>query len=373
MEADNLADLAVQLLTGLVSGAGNGLKQGVTDLVRGRLSQLAEGRAALNRLDAAPADPAAVAGMRDLLIAVLTADPAFRQELERRWAVAFTTAGRDQIGGDRTTIHVGDNMRGHISIGAAPAPANRGTRFALAGAALVAILGIAFGVYWVVHRQSADSKSGQSAPSSSLPSMPSMSSMPGVTGTPYAASPLAPPPVMPEASGQDVGATGRQAMAIVPDLRSLPSGWTTEMGPTTPPDGCEDRSSGMCRMATGAAGAVYRTTSSARAMFSVVTYPGEIAAVGGYRSAVAAVSAEQGTSALQVPSVGDQSTGLARPAGSGKAGQIMLRAGNVVCAVGYQSDSGGPDVAMLTRLATTVVERARQAGRGEQPTARVSG
>ncbi|MBW5426124.1 hypothetical protein GKQ77_31975, partial [Streptomyces sp. BG9H] len=86
MELTELVSQAVRVVTEPASGtrpaAATGARQGVLDLVRQRLGGTPSGAAALAAVDARPADPAALAGLREELDAEVLADCDFAAALD---------------------------------------------------------------------------------------------------------------------------------------------------------------------------------------------------------------------------------------------------------------------------------------------------
>ncbi|WP_372408549.1 hypothetical protein [Streptomyces luteireticuli] len=347
MEAGNLADAAVQWLTAVASGAGSGLGQGVADLVRRRMSQSPDGRAALNRIDANPADPAARAAARTVVVGLLDLDPAFRYELDRASTVLVApSAGRDQ-----THIHVNGRVKGSISVGTAAVPATgagNGWRIALVVLLLVVILVAGF----VIYRAVGGRQGGGDSSSPSSPSAPARSAPGAVTAS----------------------LDNDRVAAIVPDLRSMPAGWTSAKSPGTFENGCK-ADEPTCAGATGAAEAAYKPPGSeGEVSVGAVAYSSADAAAKAYARLIAEAASKGGMSELPVPAVGDQYTGMRVTQKLGTMVGIAVRVGNVISMLNYGGKTlPSPDVSVLNPVAVAVAERARQAQRGEQPSARVGG
>ncbi|MFF3640882.1 hypothetical protein [Streptomyces sp. NPDC002564] len=165
MEAAELAAVAVGLVaatvTGAATGAGESVGAAVTEAVRARLGASERGRAALDRLDADPAAPAAREEAQGVLAEEIEADPEWRRRLVVQVsAPSSRTSDSIVITGSRVS-------RSHIALGPLTINNTPGTRVFLAAALVLVLALVSLGTYGAVQVFTSDDSPGTASPRAS--------------------------------------------------------------------------------------------------------------------------------------------------------------------------------------------------------------
>ncbi|MBO1414905.1 hypothetical protein [Streptomyces sp. FH025] len=152
------------------------------------------------------------------------------------------------------------------------------------------------------------------------------------------------------------------AQAVLPDLSSMPTGWTTASPPELRP--CGDNPN--CPKAAGAA--EFRGPNRAWARFEISGFDSTETARQGYQ----VVTQENDGKRLAMAPTGDQS--MAYEVSSSDA-TTVIQVGTTLLRIehGAGYTTGSYDMPLLERLAAMFAERSQQAQNGQTPTARVEG
>ncbi|MGC4951060.1 hypothetical protein ACLQ2N_33330 [Streptomyces sp. DT224] len=326
MEASALAAMVVAIMTATATEAAGAVGQGagtaLTDALRARLAATERGRTALNTLDRAPDDPAALTSARSAIQEEIEADPELSRQLRVHLNVPSTHAtGSVMINGSKVS-------RSSIALG--PLTVNN-TRAGRAVIALIAALLVALVVVAV-----------------------------------YGGAKVLLPDDSP---GLSQGGGGRNAVRtlnadevrrVIPDLASMPGDWkrdgSVESG--------ENKKAG-CSVAQGKFVSAYGRDSSGtvvRSMFRVWSCSSAAASAKAFEASRAALA--DGTDELPLSELGDQrAAATTRDAALDETtARAAIRVGTVLIGLEY-----GPALstdqewtAEFEQLATVVADRAQQ-------------
>ncbi|MBB5926796.1 hypothetical protein [Streptomyces echinatus] len=366
MEASELTAWVMTLLTQASNGAagaiGGAAGAEASRLVRERLGSSSEGRAAL---DPENGDPDEAARQ---VTAVLNADPGFAGRLERlheaaqRQPSAAPYAGRDIY-----QASVGERAKNNtIAFGPLTLRKDRAP-ITVTALLLVVALVLGFAVYGLVQALSGDSRSGAHGTASG-----------GQTGAT-------------DSDGSDVPWTGNEAAggeggwkdapvrdlqlakAILPDLRSMPAGWSLAEKAETQTV-TSDSCSGDCGGLLSEGEVTYAVSgTSDQASIQVEAYETVDTAATGYEQRADNVGSGDSVASMSLEQLGDKSVAFSRQEYTGSeytyAMATVVRAGTVVIRVTYGGGYDKLDSAVLSGIARMVTERARQAQNGEEPSA----
>ncbi|MFC5658169.1 hypothetical protein [Streptomyces nogalater] len=367
MDTASLASAAVPLVVAAITGAGTAIGtqtvQMVSGLVRERLDGSEQGRAALTGLDRAPDDSAAAGRLHAALRDVLDADPAFARQLLSLFEAPPPPPQPPAPAGS-VVIGDGNRLRGsNISLGPLTISTTRGGPGALL--ALVAlVMGIvALAVYGGVRAIGVDDSPGPGSGTSTRQDALREGGVPGASadGAENAPAGGQPRPVL---GDRDV------VTSVLPGLDAVPGGWTQESAPRV-----LDASASQCRSALPGVlfcgEATYKDPSTRNvAGFEIYALSSVQAAKSAYQEI-----RKKSPPSMALPALGDESHATGgRETSSGKTVMSVVRVGSVVAGVTYGIEAvdwteafGGDHLEILTRM---LVERARQAGDGQSPTAR---
>lgn len=348
-------------ITGLAGGVGNGLgavaAEEVRRLVRDRLGMFEEGRAALARLDEDPTPPEAEEGVRAQLTAALTGDPEFALRIQQ-------AAQRDALraGGNINSISIGGGVKGStITIGPVTLKKTPGVVAALAALAVAMVLLLAFGGYGVVQLLRSDDSPAASSGSGGPGDIVAGDTDPGTAESGGSGQKLVTPI-------KDLG----RFKAILPNLRSLPPGWSTKHSDEAP-GGSQECKQQDCKGKLFD-GSVLFSKSGTDLMFRVSSYDSATTALAGYASLVEATQELPDTSPMSLDSVGDESTPFSVEEYTGSETKytmaVVVRVGTVVSRVDYGNSYDPVDPATALSLTQMIAERAQQAQNGKTPDAK---
>lgn len=387
--AGNLALSAVQVLTAMATGAGTETGRALGDLIRARLGTSDEGRAALARVSAEPADPTAAQALQEAIREAIAADSEFQSR------VAAALAGPPPAASPAPTIShsyegsivigAGSKVRrSQISLGALTINNTRSARVSLTALAalLVALLALAAygGAQVVMGDDSPGASSGTSPHSSRTAS--SGSSAPSPSG------------------GASVPVVRDAALAekILPGPDSLPAGWKFASGSPqkgkcrdgrvgsekdgTPHYICKDSLLDLTAWYDPAAIPTFDNDPAApsgydKVYIEVVTYASQDGAAQGYlgQKAEKANHPPDGVTEEVLPSYADEAAffSVSYPGlnGSGDIGEArsVMRNGTVMFSITIRNEHGrNVDLQMLTDLSTIVTQRTSEALAGRTPT-----
>lgn len=380
--AGNMALSAVQVLTAMATGAGTETGRALGDLIRARLGTSDEGRAALARVSAEPADPTAAQALQEAIREAIAADSEFQSR------VAAALAGPPPAASPAPTIShsyegsivigAGSKVRrSQISLGALTINNTRSARVSLTALAalLVALLALAAygGAQVVMGDDSPGASSGTSPHSSRTAS--SGSSAPSPSG------------------GASVPEVRDAALAekILPGPDSLPDGWKFAGG--SPQQGkCREGRVGseedgtlhyICKDSLLDLTAWYDPAAAAgfdKVHIEVVTYSSHDGAAQGYlgEKAEEANHPPGGVTEERLPTYCDEAAffSASYPHINGLDGSVdmaearsVFRCGTVMFNIYVINEHGlNVDLVTLTDLSRIVAGRAEQALRGETPT-----
>ncbi|QUW93717.1 hypothetical protein [Streptomyces sp. V17-9] len=204
MDANDLASIVTQMISGLATSVGSGVGtaagEEVSRLVRERLGGSEEGRTALARLDEEPGSGEAQTQLRTVLARSLAGDPDFAARVEGAASRNTLHSGRDMT--VQTVSVSGSTVKGTINIGPLTITKSPGGYLALGAAVVVLALLLAFGTYGTVRVITLED-SPDTRPT-------------GSTTTPNAGSGPRLEPVT----------TKNAVKAAMPDQSALPAGWS---------------------------------------------------------------------------------------------------------------------------------------------------
>ncbi|GGO96479.1 hypothetical protein [Wenjunlia tyrosinilytica] len=364
MEAANLASLVVQVMSGAATAAGNGVGQAVSDLVRERLGRSEQGRAALAGSDAAPADPTAAQGLRTALQDALAADTEFAGLVAAALA-GPAPSGAPPVPPGHTTGSVvigGSSLRGsQISLGPLTISNTRSGRGLLVALASLFVALVALATYGGVHMigggDTPGAAPGTRARDGGLPGGVQDATGDGGGGG---------------GGGKQVTLTrAEQVKAVLPDLRSMPSGWTLDTGPDV--ESARGCSKANCEGMLFGGGVQYTEPGNVdKAEFGVAAYSSAKKAAAGYDVIVR----QNHGRPVSLPAIGDRSSAV-ESVSEAKFETFVLVGSVVVGVEGQGSTStggagGGFDPATLEAMTRMIAERAQQAQNGRTPAASVN-
>ncbi|MGC0334063.1 hypothetical protein RKD23_007053 [Streptomyces sp. SAI-170] len=160
MDAPDLAAMAAQALSAAASGAAN---TAASDLVRGRLSQSARGRAALDELTDAPNDPEAGRNVRAALTEEINTDAEFAGRLH----VLLRTSSEQHSG---SVVLTGSTVtRSQIALGPLTINNTRAGRLSLGTGIVLAVLLVVLSAYGGMRLLVDKGDSPRNVPSESAP------------------------------------------------------------------------------------------------------------------------------------------------------------------------------------------------------------
>lgn len=365
MDPTELVSQTVRVVTefagGAATAAATGVGQAVSDLVRQRLGGTPSGQAALAAVDAQPGDPAAVAGLHSELNAGVAADQEFAAALAA--ALAPVLAGPPpeeppmQTIQNSVVIDGGSRVRGNtISLGPVTFNNTPSGRTALGAICVALATLVALLVYGSIQALDGDSP-GSQARGGSDPGQGQQK-----TGTDS------------NETGNDTAGVGNADRAmplgdaqavrnVLPDERSLPSGWTESSAPTADVSSQDDGS-------TFEGEAEYLGRYSMETQFLVRSYPDEGTAQTAF-DALTSKARKEGASSLTMAQIGDQVAAFSISTSQGDAyvthttRSTVVRTGTVLTSVvGNDNESrsySSTDLESLTRLLS---DRARTAQTG---------
>ncbi|MEU0053823.1 hypothetical protein [Streptomyces sp. NPDC006309] len=377
--AGSMALSAVQVLTAMATGAGTEAGRALGDVVRARLGTSEEGRAALARVSAAPADPNATQGLQEAIREAIEADPDFQHR------VAAALAGSSQAAPpaytishsyeDSIVIGAGAKVRrSQISLGPLTINNTRSARVSLTAAAALLLALLALAAYGGAQVIAGDDSPGVVS-SGTSPRSPRTAS-----SAPSAPSGGAPVPVVSDAA---------LAEQILPGPESLPDGWTFASG-SPQKETCLNGRVGVekdgtlrdiCKHSLLDLTAWYNAGPEAgfdKVHIEVVTYSSHDASAQGYlgQRAEEASSPPSGVTEETLPSYCEDSAffsviypGILTGVDKGEA-RSVVHCGTVMFNIYARNEHGtSVDLDTLSNLTHTVATRAQQALKGETPTA----
>ncbi|CAL9284140.1 hypothetical protein [Streptomyces sp. SudanB182_2057] len=364
MDTAGLASAVVPLVVAAVTGAGTAIGtetvQMVSGLVRERLGNSEQGRAALTGLDRAPDDSTAADRLHAALREALDADPAFAGRL---LSLCEAPPPPQQPPAPPGSVVIGDGNRlrgSHIALGPLTISTTRGgpgTLVAL-GALILAIVALA--VYGGVRVVGGDDSPGRGGGTSSGQDTVREGGGAGAS----ADGSLAGGRLRPVLRSRDV------VESVLPGLDAVPGGWAQESGPKV----LDGDTSRCLADPTGVlfCGTVkYQDPATNNITeFAVFAHSSVSAAKSAYQS-----MRKDSPPSVALPALGDESHAFGGGgSSSGKTVTSVVRFGSVVVGVAYRIEAvdwtetfGGDHLETLTRM---LVDRVRQACDGQAPTAR---
>ncbi|GAA4825016.1 hypothetical protein GCM10023220_68570 [Streptomyces ziwulingensis] len=379
--AGNMALSAVQVLTAVATGAGTEAGRALGDVIRARLGTSDEGRAALARVNVAPADPAAALGLQEAIREAIAADPEFQDRVAA--ALAGPSVAAPPVNtishSYRDSIVIGASSkvrRSQISLGPLTINNTRSARASLTAAAALLLTLLALAAYG-----GAQVIAGPDSPGASSGNSPR---------SPRAAS--SGPSSAPSPSGGASVQVVRDAVLakqILPGPESLPDAWTFASG-SPQKDTCRNDRVGtekdgtlhyICKDSLLSWTAWYDPGEAAgfdKVRIEVVTYSSLDAAAEGYlgMKAEEANNPPSGVTQETLSSYGWESAlfsvaypGISAVDGVDRAqARSVVRCGTVMFSVYVMNEHGSEvDLDTLNALSKTVVTRAQQALLGEPP------
>lgn len=326
------ANAAVAGASGAAGAAAGGM---IVDLVRGRLGAVSQGTEAVAAVELSPDDPDARARLHEKLAAVLAEDPAFAAYLASVLAPPPPASPPSLVG----SINIDRNgrARGTFVLGdQAVTKIRRGSPGALAG--LVVIAALLVTAIYGLGRLVTDDDGGRA---------------PGGNG----------------GGGRQVKVLDDPAVvsSVVPDLHSMPTGWTTRSTGSlkSGADACPEATD--CKGVLHTAQASFRNPFDQSASFAVVACASAADAQRLYED-IARTGLGSG-SPLAMPALGDQSSAAEMSKGQGLA---LARVGTTVVYVSEKGSNDDYEVETLQALAQMVAQRAQEAQNGLTPTARAT-
>lgn len=377
--AGSMALSAVQVLTAMATGAGTEAGRALGDVVRARLGTSDEGRDALARVSADPADPAAAQGLQEVIREAIAADPEFQGRVAAAMAgpspatpPAHTISHSYK---DSIVIGAGSKVRrSQISLGPLTINNTRSARASLTAAAALLLALLALAAYGGAQVISGDDSPGVSSGTSSR-------SPRTASSAPSAPSGGASVPVVRDAAS---------AEQILPGPESLPDGWAFASG-SPQKDTCRNRVGTekdgtlryICKGSLVDLTAWYTPGAAAgfdKVYIEVVTYSSHDAAAQGYlgEKAEEANNPPSGVTEESLPSYCEHSAFFSAtyPGIIGIDGvdrgeaRSVVHCGTVMFSIYVMNEHGSSvDLNTLSALSQTVANRAQQALNGETPTA----
>ncbi|MFF7091994.1 hypothetical protein ACFY9A_06295 [Streptomyces rubradiris] len=345
-------------VTGAGSAIGTETVQMVSGLVRERLGNSEQGRAALTGLDRAPDDSTAADRLHAALREALDADPAFAGRL---LSLCEATSPPQQPPAPPGSVVIGDGNRlrgSHIALGPLTISTTRGGPGTLVALGALVLAIVALAVYGGVRVIGGDASPGRGSGATSREGGGAGASADGADDS------LAGGRLRPVLRSRDV------VESVLPGLDAVPGGWAQESGPKV-----FDADTSRCLAdPTGVlfCGTVEYADPATNniAEFAVAAHSSVSAAKATYQSI-----RKDGPPSVALPALGDESHAFGRGgSSSGKTVTSVVRFGSVVVGVTYRIEAvdwteafGGDHLETLTRM---LVDRVRQACEGQAPTAR---
>ncbi|WP_405412589.1 hypothetical protein [Streptomyces decoyicus] len=338
--AGSLAVNAVQVLTAMATGAatavGTGSGQLVTELVRRRLGDSEQGRAAVAGVSADPTDPQAAEGLRSVLQETLTADPEFAGRLAQ--ALAGHPPASPPTYTHSVVVDGRSKLRSsQISLGPLTISNTRNTRSSLGAAVALLVVLLVLGTYGAVRLFT-----GDDAPDSA----PDQQS-----GMPVTVAKVIDDPA--------------RAESVFPGPGSLPKGWELKKP--------EARVCGtfrlVCENSLLDIEAYYGGPEESGAHLEMFTYPSAGEASAGYKEQKAFEMDRYGDVPITVGDIDADEAAAVGMTGTGTtvlSRQGVLRSGTVVIAFSGEASEG-----QLRAFMRALAARAQQLQAGEKPTAAI--
>ncbi|MCX5166158.1 hypothetical protein OOK39_44780 [Streptomyces sp. NBC_00264] len=327
-------EAVAQTATAAATAAGSAIGGMAVDLVRSRLSSVDQGEEAVSAVEETPDDPDARSRLREKLSQVLSEDPAFAAYLASVLAPPKPTEPRTIAGS--INVDRGSRARGTFVLGnQAVTKIRRGDPWALVAivAVVVVMAAAAYGIFLLA--------TGDDGPPS------------------------------PDA-GHRVTALRDSAMvkAVVPDLHSMPSGWTVSSPASLAPGtaACKGLGVDQCEGILSVARAWFDNPYDESADFLVTAWASADDAQRFYDRVTRQVKQVSGATPVAMPAFGDQSIAIERSDGMNKSGLAYVRVGTTVVAV-EQVHYVNFRLSALEALTQMVAERAQEAQDGRTPTA----
>ncbi|WP_143570652.1 hypothetical protein [Streptomyces acidiscabies] len=359
-----IMSLLAQASNGAAGAIGGAAGAEASRLVRERLESSPEGRAALAPENGDPGEAA-----RQVTNA-LDADPMFAGALAQLYEAAKRQPSTaPHVGRDMYQASIGDRAKNNtIAFGPLTLRRDRAP-VTVTALLLVVALVLGFAVYGLVQAIDGGSESGSGAhgtasggQSGSMDSSgsdgPSAESKPTEAGDSWKAAPV-----------RDL----RLAKAILPDLRSMPAGWSSAQAAeiqAATSDSCASDCGGL--LSEGEVAYAVSGTSD-QASIQVEAYDSVDTAVAGHEKRTNSVRSDDGVASMSLEQLGDESVAFSRQEYTGSeytySMAAVVRAGTVVIRVTYGGGYDELNSAVLSGVARLVTERARQAQNGEEPSA----
>ncbi|MFI9029965.1 hypothetical protein [Streptomyces sp. NPDC053560] len=337
--ATTAVEAVAQAATAAATAAGSAIGGMTVDLVRSRLSSVDQGEEAVLAVEETPDDPDARSRLREKLSQVLSDDPAFAAYLASVLAQPKPTEPRAIVGS--INVDRGSRARGTFVLGnQAVTKIRRGDPGALVAVVAVVIV-MALAGYGIARLATGDDG-----------------------------------PPSPDA-GHRVTALRDSAMvkAVVPDLHSMPSGWTSS-SPASLTSGtaaCDDLGEDQCEGLLSVVEASFDNPYDQSADFVVAAWASADDAQRFYDRFTQQVKKASETTPVAMPAFGDQSLAIERSDGMNKSGEAYVRVGTTVIAVSEGKSEhvhyANYQLSMLKALTQMVTERAQEAQDGRTPTA----
>ncbi|MFI6019156.1 hypothetical protein ACIBCP_16220 [Streptomyces sp. NPDC051287] len=338
--ATTAVNVVAQAAGAAATAAGGAIGGTAVELVRRRLSGIGRGEEAVRAVEESPEDPDARSRLRERLSEVLSEDQAFAAELTRALRPPKPVDTPTNV--NSIVIDKGSKAKGKFLIGnQTVTKIRKGDPWALvAVVAVVAVMALL--IYGIVRLAAADD------------------------GPPSAD------------SGHSVTALKDSATvkAVVPDLHSMPSGWTSSetTSLTTAPAACgTDITEDQCAKLLSVAEAAFDNPYDQTAGFVVLAWRSADDAQSFYDIITREARKETGATQVAMPAFGDQSIAFEhKDDNSNKSGLAMVQVGTVLIEVseGDKADYFGTyELDTLQALTRMVAERAQEAQDGQTPSA----
>lgn len=345
-------------------GGGGAAEAEASHLVRERLGSTPEGRAAL---DPERGDPGEAARQ---VVAALDTDPAFARRLEQLYELARQRPpGAPVAGRDLYQASIGDRSRHNtIAFGPLTVRKEQVTPTTVTAMLLVVALVLGLAVYGLVQAVDGGDDGSEARGNGSA----------GVSGGSDGDGSELP------LSGEEVvGEDARKAApvrdfalaeAILPDLPSMPSGWSAEEEAQTQEVTADNCSPGDCGGLLSEGEVTYAASgTSDLAYIQVEAYDGVGTASAGYQERVESMGSDEDVSSMSLEEIGDESSAFSRQEYTGSAYTYavatVVRAGTVVIRVTYGGGYDELNSDVLSGIARMVTERAWEAQSGDEPSA----
>lgn len=337
--ATTAVEAVAQVAAAAATAAGGAIGGMAVDLVRSRLSSVDQGEEAVVAVEQTPDDPDARSRLREKLSEVLSEDPAFAAYLASVLAPPKPTEPPTIVGS--INVDRGSRARGTFVLGnQAVTKIRKGDPGALM-AVVAAVVVMALMVYGIARLATGDD---------------------------------GPPP--PDAGhGVTVLKDSAMVKAVVPDLHSMPSSWTSssQTSLTSGTAACHDLGEDQCEGILSVAQASFDNPYDQSADFVVAAWASADDAQRFYDRITRQVKQASGTTPVAMPAVGDQSLAIERSSEkSNKSGETYVHVGTTVVAVSEGSKQeyyGDYQLSTLEALTQMVAERAQEAQDGRTPSA----